>query len=98
VRALLLKYVGVFSRHEYDVGLTSLAQYKLELKDPSLPPVCESLRQHPLAYLDEIDRQVDQLLNAGLITPCNSAWASNLVLVRKRGQPCEPVKFLLLWI
>lgn len=46
-----------------------------------------------MAYLNEIDRQVDQLLNAGLITPCNSAWASNLVLVRKRWQPGEPVKF-----
>jgi predicted aspartyl protease len=90
IEAVLRKNVNLFSRHEYDVGLTDLVQYKLELKDPQTKPVCEPLRQHPLAYLDLIDSEVDKLLNAGLIVPTNSTWASNIVLVKRKGTPNSP--------
>ncbi len=51
IETLLRQHIDVFSRHEYDVGLTNVAEYKLELKDPRSSPVCEPLRQHPYAYL-----------------------------------------------
>jgi hypothetical protein len=92
IEALLLRNVDLFARHEYDVGLTNLMQYRLELKDPRAPPVCEPLRQHPIAYLDLIDNEVDKLLNAGLIVPCNSSWASNVVLVKRKTQPGFPAR------
>jgi hypothetical protein len=59
IEALLLRNVDLFARYEYDVGLTNLMQYRLELKDPRAPPVCEPLRQHPIADLDLIDNEVD---------------------------------------
>jgi hypothetical protein len=90
VEAVLRRNVNLFARHEYDVGGTDLVQYKLELRDPSARPVCEPLRRHPTAYLDLIDAEVDKLLNAGLITPCNSPWASNIVLVKRRSAPGTP--------
>jgi hypothetical protein len=73
VESLLLQYVDIFARHEYDVGCTGLVQHKLQLKDASLPPVRETLRRHPIAYLDLIDREVGKLLSAGLVVPCQSA-------------------------
>jgi hypothetical protein len=79
IEAVLRRNVNLFARHEYDVGGTDLVQYKLELRDPSARPVCEPLRRHPTAHLDLIDAEVDKLLNAGLIAPCNSPWASNVV-------------------
>ena len=50
IEEVLRRNVNLFSRHEYDVELTDLVQYKLELKDPLTKPVCEPLRQHPHAY------------------------------------------------
>ena len=44
VETLLLQYVDIFARFEYDVGCTSLMQHRLELADPTLPPVREHLR------------------------------------------------------
>ena len=84
VRDLLLKYVDIFARHEYDVGDTNLVQCKLQLKDPRLPPIAEAVRAHPVAYLDQIDEEVQRLCDAGIVTPCSSTWAANLVVVPKK--------------
>lgn len=75
VQALLLKYVDIYSRFDYDVGQVK-GGYECELKlaVPSLPPVSDPLRKHPYAYLQEIDNQVAKLLDAGLITQSTSAW------------------------
>ena len=48
------------------------------------------MRQHPVAYLDLIDRKVDRLLSAGLIERCNSTYASNVVLVKRKLSPDAP--------
>jgi hypothetical protein len=55
VEVLLLQYVDIFARFEYNVGCTSLMQHRLELSDPALPPAREPLCRHPVAYLDLID-------------------------------------------
>ena len=90
IEALLLRHANLFARHEYDVGGTSLIKYRLELKDPNSQPVREPLRQHPVAYLDLIDREIDRLLSAGLIEMCNSTYASNVVLVKRKVSPDAP--------
>ena len=96
VRELLLRNADLFAKSEYDVGKTNLLQHRLELVDPNAAPVRQPLRRHPIAYLDLIDQQVDQLLHAGLITPCSGEWSSNVVLVRKRGSgPDVPPKMRL---
>lgn len=89
VEALLTEYIGIFSKNEYDVGKTHLMTYKLELADPSLPPVKQPLRNHPISHLDLIDSEVNKLLSAGLIAPTSSSWSSNVVLVRKKPAPGE---------
>jgi hypothetical protein len=90
IEALLLRHANLFARHEYDVGGTSLIKYRLELKDPNSQPVREPLRQHPVAYLDLIDKEIDRLLSAGLIERCNSTYASNVVLVKRKLSPDAP--------
>jgi hypothetical protein len=55
IRALLFKFEGLFARHEYDMGNCNLGTCTLELKDPSLPPVCQKMRTHPVRHLDLID-------------------------------------------
>jgi len=48
-------------------------------------PIRQLLRRHPRANLDQIDRQVDELLQNGFVEPAASLWASNVVLVKLLG-------------
>ena len=42
------------------------------------------LRRHPVAHLDAIDEQVEELIRNDFVEPAASPWASNVVLVRKK--------------
>ena len=46
-------------------------------------PFRQALRRHPTVIIEAIDAQVDAMLEADLIEPVQSEWASNVVMVRK---------------
>lgn len=50
-----------------------LLPHELRLKDENTKPVLEPRRRHPLQHLQEIDKQVDVLLKAGLIVPSRNS-------------------------
>ena len=50
----------------------------------SHPPLKERPRRFPPKEQEEIDRQIKQLLDTGMIEPSDSPWASNVVLVKKK--------------
>jgi hypothetical protein len=83
VEALLTRYVDTFSRDEYDVGHTDLVEHYIDTG--SHRPIRQQLRRHPIAQLDIIDRQVEDMLEHEFIEPAASPWASNVVLVRKKN-------------
>ena len=79
---LLQEYDDIYSKGTYDMGRTNLVEHSIDTG--SNRPIRQALRRHPRAHLDEIDRQVDGLLQHGLIEPAASPWASNVVLVKKK--------------
>ena len=80
---LLYSYSDIFSKHEYDVGYTSLLEASI---DTGLArPIAEPLRRHPKVYLDVIDEHVNKMAAANVIEPAASSWSSNVVLVSKKG-------------
>ena len=82
LRSLLTEYSGVFSTGPTDLGRTDLAVHSIDTGNA--PPFRQPLRRHPFAYRNAIDEQLSELLNQGVIEPCQSPYASNLVLVRKK--------------
>ena len=80
---LLLDHRDVFSRTSTDLGLTDLLTHHIDTGDAV--PIKENLRRHPQAYLPIIDECVDDFLRRDLIEPCQSPWASNVVIIRKPG-------------
>jgi hypothetical protein len=87
IEKLIREYVDLFARFEYDIGGSDLLQYKLQLFDEKVKPVAEPLRNHPFAYLDLIDDEIDKLLAAKIIVPCTSTWCANVVLVKRKAEP-----------
>ena len=82
VANLLCEYQYVFSRADTDIGRTNKVQHGINTGD--FQPIKERPRRFPPKEQAEIDRQIGQLLENGMIEPSDSPWASNVVLVRKK--------------
>ena len=79
---ILSDYADVFSRSEYDLGLTDIVTHSIDTGDAK--PIRQPLRRYPPAHIEAISQHVDTMLQQGVIEPASSPWASNIVLVRKK--------------
>ena len=79
---LLCTYSDVFSKSEFDLGCTDIVQHRIDTQDQ--PPFRQTLRPQPRAHLPVIDKLLCEMQEQGVIEPCNSEWASNVVLVKKK--------------
>ena len=81
LRALLQKYNDVFAHNSKQPGDSSVVKHKIDTGNH--PPIrLRSYRTSP-ANKEEIDKQVDEMLQAGIISPSVSPWSFPVVLVRK---------------
>lgn len=79
---LLVSYSDVFSRSEFDLGCTEIVKHRIDTQDNQ--PFRQPLRPQPRAHLPVIDQLLGDMQRQGVIEPCNSEWASNVVLVKKK--------------
>ena len=63
------------------MGCKSLVEHTIDTG--SQRPIRQGLRSHPTAYLETIDKQIDELIHDDFVERAASAWALNVVLVRK---------------
>ena len=83
---IIWKYRSTFSFDDHDLGRCNMYEAKLELK-PGYKPSWVPPR--PVAYKleGEMERQIDGMLNAGIIEPClsDSNWNSPIFLTKKKN-------------
>ena len=81
-RDLFVKYRDVFALSDSELGRTSLVQHVIDTGDAT------SIKQRPYHTSpegkQEIDRQVNNMLEHGIIQESVSAWSSPVVLVKKK--------------
>ncbi len=82
IAGLLHKYVGAFSRDEYDLGLTHISEHVIETADAN--PIKQPPRRVPMAFAGEDKEAIEKLVQQGSVRPSTSPWASPIVLVRKK--------------
>ena len=63
-------------------GKTTMAEHAIDTGDSR--PVCLHPYRVPHAYRDEVQRQVSEMLEEGVVEPSTSDWAAPIVLVRKK--------------
>ena len=89
VAALLCEYGDVFSCSDDDLGLTHLGEHAIVTGNAA--PIKQPPHRVPTAFAGEEEKAIENLKKQGTIRPSNSAWASPIVLVRKKNgsvQPC----------
>ena len=84
------EYNDIFSRDSSAIGKTPLIT--MEIKTGDSPPVCQRPYNLPLKHIDWVQKELDTLEKAGVITRSVSPWASPIVIVPKRTAPGEPPK------
>ena len=84
------EYGEAFSKNNEDIGRTKLVKIDIDTGDS--PPV--SLRPYtlPLKHYEWVQREIESLELAGVITKSMSKWASPIVVVPKKSAPGEPPK------
>jgi transposase InsO family protein len=82
LRDILKQYADVFSSSEFDLGRTGIVKH--EIDTGSARPIKQMLRRQPIAQLPHIDKQVQDMLDQGIIEPSQSPWVSNVVVVGKK--------------
>ena len=80
---LLKEFEHTFSTKEHPLGLCTVSTHKIDTGNAA--PVKQSLRRFSLWQIEEIDRQMIDILKLDVAVPCyNTEWVSNIVIARKR--------------
>ena len=81
---LLLDHWDAISIGPDDFGDNKSEIFSLKLK-PGAKPHCDKVRPLNPKYAQDLDRQLNEWMSAGVIAPSKSPWASALVPIRKKG-------------
>ena len=84
------EYNDIFPKDSSDIGKTPLITMEIETGDS--PLVCQRPYNLPLKHIDWVQKELDTLEKAGVITRSVSPWASPIVIVPKRTALGEPPK------
>ncbi len=88
IEALLRQHQEVFSKHDLDLGITSIVEHAIDTSEAA--PIKQRPRRVPMAFAGEDREAIQKLLDQGSVRPSTSPWASPLVLVRKRDGSVRP--------
>ena len=84
------EYGEAFSKNNEDIGRTKLVKMDIDTGDS--PPVSSRPYTLPLKHYEWVQREIESLERAGVITKSMSKWASPIVIVPKKSAPREPLK------
>ena len=83
VQAVLERNADVFAQSEFDVGKSNIL--KAHIGTGTAKPIRKRPYRSPMAYRQEIKRQLDEMLEAKIISPSNSNWAAAILCVKKKS-------------
>ena len=84
------EYGEAFSKNNEDISRTKLVKMDIDAGDS--PPVSSRPYTLPLKHYEWVQREIESLERAGVITKSMSKWASPIVIVPKKSAPGEPLK------
>ena len=80
---LLLDFKSGFAEHDMDLGHFTALTHTIPLVE-NAQPFRDKIRRTPVSFEKEEEKTLNSMLEAGVIQPSTSPWASAPVLVRKK--------------
>ena len=80
--SLLHQQQDVFAKHRTDLGTCSVLKHHIDTNGAA--PIRQALRRTPRAFEQEEEKYLKEQLDASVLVPLSSAWASPACLVRKK--------------
>ena len=84
LKRLLCKHASVFAQDDKDLGRTHLVEHGIDTGGAR--PIRQPPRRVPDALQGDMDKEVKDMLEKGVIAPGQSPWASPVVLVRRKTE------------
>ena len=82
VAKLLNDYSDVFSKGDHDIGSTDKIHHSIHTTCAA--PIRQRPRRHPMGQREEVEKQIQDMLDRGIIKHSTSPWSSPIVLVDKK--------------
>ena len=82
LKSLLLEYADVFAQSDFDLGAFDAIKHTIDTGNSA--PIKQRMRRTPIHFREAEDGHLDKMIQAGVIRPSVSEWASPPILVRKR--------------
>lgn len=82
IEKLLSDYQDVFSQGDHDIGRTNKVTHGIHTTCPA--PIRQRPRRSPIGQREEVEKQIQDMLDRGIIKPSASPWSSPVVLVSKK--------------
>jgi hypothetical protein len=82
LKQVLLEYQDVVSKHDLDLGCLTSVTHSIGTGNEQ--PVKLKMRRTPLGFQEEEEKQLNKMLEAGVVEPSSSNWASAPVLIKKK--------------
>lgn len=79
-QSLILQYVDVFAKDDFDLGHFTAVHHSIDTGDAK--PVKQKMRRTPIHFVGEEKKHLEKMLKSGVIRPSVSEWAAPPVLVR----------------
>ena len=73
----------LFAKHDYDIGRTELIEARIKVTNET--PIRKKPYAVPLALREAVKKQIEDLVENGVIRESNSPWAFPLIVVRKKN-------------
>ena len=80
--SLITKYEGIFASNPKKPSLVKNMKHRI-ITDDALP-VNKKPHRIPHAWNDEVNKQIKEMLDNGIIRPSSSPWNSPIILVKKK--------------
>ena len=77
-----MKYQDSFAKNKVELRTCSLIKHRIETADAV--PIRQQLRRTPQGFEGEGEKYLQEQIENGVVTPSTSAWASPVVLIRKK--------------
>lgn len=82
VKNILIKFSSIFSRNKDDFGRTSLIKHHINTEGEK--PTKQPPRRLPHHAAEYVDKEVQNMVDKGIVEPSSSPWAAGVVLVEKK--------------